>query len=333
MMDRLLAELSAAFAMTISREPRARYIICVCPSIFTLSITSLFRSKNGVVLAIVHDIQSGLGTALGGNSIGRAMAALRRFERWAFNRCDVLVSLSTGMADELRGLGVSKPILVQPPHVDVSEICPRVEVEAPNPILLYSGNIGKKQGLEQLIDLGEELARRNSSAVIVIRGEGSERAALESLCLQRGVTNIQFLDLAPRPHLSAVMADATLHLVPQRPDGANFAVPSKVFSIMAAGRAFIATASADSPLGQLAKLSGAGVTVAPDDAAAFADAVELLLNDHGLRSKLGAAGRRYVVENVDRNVVCGAILTALTSRQYDPFRNSTDGTVASKTVK
>jgi colanic acid biosynthesis glycosyl transferase WcaI len=311
LVDRLMGELSCAVAMAMSGEERAAHVICVCPSIFTLAVAPLFRRKHGRILAIVHDIQSGLGSALSGGSISGAMAVLRAFERWAFNRCDVIVALSTGMADELRRIGVRQKIIVQPPHVDVSEFPARPEVATQHPILLYSGNLGRKQGLEQLIGLAAQLASRGSAARLIVRGEGSERGDLEALAAARGLTNIEFLDLAPRAELAEVMAQATIHLVPQRPDGANFAVPSKIFSIMAAGRAFIATAAADSPVGRLVSVSAAGLIVPPDDPVAFALAVEQLLSDDARRAELGAAGRRYVEEHVDRNVVCRAILSAV----------------------
>jgi colanic acid biosynthesis glycosyl transferase WcaI len=46
-------------------------------------------------------------------------------------------------------------------------------------------------------------------------------------------------------------------LAPQNPSGAAFAVPSKIYSIMAAGRPFICTAEEGSPLDRLRAVSNA----------------------------------------------------------------------------
>jgi len=315
LIGRLLGEFSfivtALWARALGTAPRARHVICVCPSIFTVVIAGLFRGRGGRVLCIVHDIQSGLAQALGFGGGKLALRLLRGVEVWALNRCDVVVALSEGMAGALRGMGVAAPIIILPPQVDVSEIIPVPEPAAEPPVLLYSGNLGRKQGLDQLITLAASLSAQGCKARIVIRGEGSEREELERAAREAGVEGIVFLDLARREDLSAVMGEAVLHLVPQRPDGASFAVPSKIFSIMAAERAFVATAQPDTPLWRFTADSGAGVCVEPYDAQALAQAVIALLADPGERRRMAASGRRYVEQFIDREVVCRAMWEAL----------------------
>lgn len=315
MAGRLAGELSfacAAIAARIFGRTRpAQYVICVCPSTFAVAAAPLLRRRGGRVLCIVHDIQSGLASALGFGLGRAAVGALKALEAWSLNRCDVVVALSDEMAQALRELGVRRPLLVIPPQVDVSEITPQPEPEGRPPLLLYSGNLGRKQGLDQVLDLADELLRRGSGAQILIRGEGSERPALEALAADRRLTNVRFADLARREDLSAALAEGLVHLAPQNPDGASFAVPSKIFSIMAARRCFIATARPSSPLWRIAEQSGAGLCTAPYDAAAFADAVEALISSPERRGRMGEAGRRFVEQEVDRQVVCRATWEAV----------------------
>ncbi|WP_297695412.1 glycosyltransferase family 4 protein [Phenylobacterium sp.] len=305
----LLARLAAARALGGAKP--ARHVICVCPSVFVVAAAGLFRRRGGRVLCIVHDIQSGLGRSLGFKAANLVLGPLRAVEMRAYNGCDVLVALSDEMADELRRLGVSRPIVVLPPQIDIGELTPLPEPADEAPALLYSGNLGRKQGLDQVLALAGALQARGSRARIVIRGQGSERAELERQAAADGLTNVAFEDLAPRERLNEAMAEGIVHLAPQHPDGATFAVPSKVFSIMAAERPFLATARRASPLWNIAQVSRAGVCVEPYQPEALADAAEQLLADPALRRRMGKSGRAYVARNVDREIVCRRLWDAL----------------------
>jgi colanic acid biosynthesis glycosyl transferase WcaI len=308
---RLLSETSFAWAALKNRERRYAGVICVCPSVFVVAVAPSFVQRGGKVVTIVHDIQSGLAANLKFGLGGLMTTVLRALEAWSLNRCDGLIALSPAMAGELRGLGVKVPISVIPPQVNVKEIRPTPPSASDRALAVYSGNLGRKQGLDQVLSLAAELLRRGSKIDILIRGEGSERAGLEAQAQSEGLTNVRFADLAPREALSEAMGAATLHLVPQTPGGANFALPSKIFSIMAAERPYVATASRNTPLSVVTDEAGAGICVEPNDASAFADAVERLISDRELGAELGRSGRRYVESTVDREVVCRNILATI----------------------
>lgn len=309
MIGRLLSETSFAASALFARERRYKGVICVCPSVFVVLVAPFFRARDGRVVAIVHDIQSGLAANLKFGMAGGLTQLLRKLEAWALNRCDRVIALTPGMERELRELGVKGQIDIIPPQVNVREIVPMPRAEG-RPLLVYSGNLGRKQGLDQVMALAAELLKRSAVVDILIRGEGSERKALEEQAESEGLTNVRFADLAPRDQLSAAMGAATLHLVPQSPGGANFALPSKIFSIMAAERPYIATAEAGTPLALITQASKGGVTIEPNDAPEFADAVQKLISDPEALRRMSASGRSYVENYVDREVVCRRILRA-----------------------
>ncbi len=75
-------------------------------------------------------------------------------ERPTLNRVDRIVTLSQGMVEAIRTIGVKTPLAIIPPTVD--DILIRPLPERPGPFTaLYSGNVGRKQGLDQLLDLAE----------------------------------------------------------------------------------------------------------------------------------------------------------------------------------
>src|SRR5262249_2813903 len=153
---------------------------------------------------------------------------------------------------------------------------------------------GKKQGLGQVIALADVMQARRPDIRIILRGNGNQADALQAEIDARRLTNIGLEPLLPDVGLSEGLATGDIHLVPQEPDAASFAVPSKAFNIMAAGRPFVATAHPGSLLWRLRHRSGAFLCVPPNDAEAFAAAVLQLADDAALRAELGERGRRFV---------------------------------------
>ncbi|MDQ3876819.1 MAG: glycosyltransferase, partial [Actinomycetota bacterium] len=87
---------------------------------------------------------------------------------------------------------------------------------------------------------------------------------------------------------------ADIHLGPRRRGLGRHSVPSKTYSILAAGRPLIAAVDRDSEIARIVERSGAGVTIGPDDAEALAKTVRDLFDSPDRRAEMGRAGRSYV---------------------------------------
>lgn len=284
---------------------RSALVVSLCPSILSVALGMIARRSGGRHIAVVHDIQSGLARGLGMVGSGWILKAMQWCERRILNRVDLVAVLTDEMRQQLRAAGVTSPIEVIPIWVDTGRIWP-IEILHDGPLtILYSGNLGKKQGLGQVIALAEELQRNRPDIQIIVRGNGGQAEALKAEIAAKGLTNIRLTDLLPPERLSQGLAEGDIHLVPQDPEGAEFAVPSKIFSVMAAGRPFIATARPGSPLSRLQQLSGAFLCSPPNDASAFAQAVLKLADDAQSRAELGARGRRFVEQNFSKSKVLG----------------------------
>ncbi len=181
-------------------------------------------------------------------------------------------------------------------------------IEPPNgPVkIIYSGNFGKKQGLGQIIAMAEVLQHDRPDLSVIMRGKGNQAELLQQQIDSQGLRNIHLEELLPDEALYRGLMETDIHLVPQTPDAAPFALPSKIFNIMAAGRPFVATAGRYSPLWALQRASGAFVCVPPNDPAAFAEAVLRLVDNPGLRRTLGERGRQFVTRHNDKSKVLEA---------------------------
>lgn len=300
----LLFLLGGLWALLRGRIARAPLVLSLCPSILGVALGVLATRRDGHHVVIVHDIQSGLASGLGmGNAaLGRAIAWC---ERQVLNRVDLVAVLSVEMRHRLRAIGVRSQIEVMPIWADTDAVFPLPEPEGEPAQLVYSGNLGRKQGLGQLLALARALQDRRPDVQIVIRGNGGEREALAQLVRAQSLTNIRFADLLPPAAFNVGLSRGKLYLVPQAPAAANCAVPSKVYNIMAAGRCFVATASEGTSLWNLQQASGAFVCVPPDDTAAFVGAVLRLVDDAPLRRALGARAQRFILRHHAKRKVLG----------------------------
>jgi colanic acid biosynthesis glycosyl transferase WcaI len=297
-------------ALATRRVPRHPVVLALCPSILGVALGVAARRRGGVCIAIVHDIQSGLAERLGIGG-GRLGALMRAAERLILNRTDLVVVLSTEMKDQLRSLGVTVPIDIIPLWVDTDQIQPIERPPDTSIKVLYSGNLGRKQGLGQVVAMAEELARSRPDIEIVLRGNGNQMGELSADIAQRRLSNVRLVELRPSEGLASALAAGDIHLVPQNPEAAAFSVPSKVFNIMAVGRPFIATALPGSTLWHLQRRSGAFLCVPPNEPWRFAEAVLRLADDLQLRRELGRRGRAFVEEHYAKSRILGAFKDCL----------------------
>jgi colanic acid biosynthesis glycosyl transferase WcaI len=295
-------------ALASGRVRRHSVVLAICPSILCVALGVAARRRDGVCVALVHDIQSGLAEKLGMVGGGWLSKFMRSCERAILNRADLVVALSAETKDQLRRIGVGAPIEVVPPWVDTDHIRPVPPVVRPGVRVLYSGNLGRKEVLGQVVALARELAARRSDIEIMLRGNGSQATELTGEIGRLGLTNIRLVDLQPKQALGAALAAGDIHLVPQRPDAAAFAVPSKVFDIMAVGRPFVATALPDTALWRLQEQSGAFLCVPPHDPSMFAEAVIRLADDSRLRHELGRRGRDFVEQHYAKPRILGHLM-------------------------
>ena len=91
-----------------------------------------------------------------------------------------------------------------------------------------------------------------------------------------------------------MLAAGDVHLVPLRKGLARSSVPSKTYSILAAGRPLVASVDVASEVARIVERSGAGVHVPPDDRVAFTAAIGELVDDPEKRERMGRAGRTFV---------------------------------------
>jgi glycosyltransferase involved in cell wall biosynthesis len=157
-------------------------------------------------------------------------------------------------------------------------------------VLMHAGNIGLSQNLDVVLDAAERL-RRDDRIRIVLLGDGSRRQALQQTAVARGLTNVAFLPYQPRAEMRQSYAAADVFLVSLQPGLSGFIVPSKVYSILAAGKPFLAAMDSDSEAVAIAREHDCGVAVPPADPESLAAAIRALADDPARVAQMGRRAR------------------------------------------
>jgi colanic acid biosynthesis glycosyl transferase WcaI len=292
---------------------------------------------------VFPDVAVELG-AITNRSVIRFASAL---ERWTYRRADAVTVLSDDLRDNLVAkLQGSVPdpydrVRVIPNFVDTARIAPADRVGTPGggayrreqrlgdrPVVMYAGNVGFSQSLELLVGAARSLAGSRPEVAFVINGGGSARPALEREAA--GLDNVRFVDFQPRERLADVLAAGDIHVVPLRRGLAHSSVPSKAYSILAAGRPVVASVDEGTEVARVVEKAGAGLAVPPDDPEAFSAALTTLLDDPARGRAMGAAGRAFVERWASPAVVAGryeALFEELRARRPGGG-GSTNGDVA-----
>lgn len=259
--------------------------------------TKLFRG--GKLVFNIQDVFPDAAIETGAISNQRVIAAASWLERVSYQRSDSVVLLSDDLANNVQRKleqKFHKRIKVIPNFVDTQAIVPmsrltnyRRELGIDESlVVMYAGNVGFSQSLELLL----EAARVLPEVMFVINGEGAARNSLEAKAST--LNNVKFGDYQDVSRLSEVLATGDLHVVPLRRGLGSVSVPSKTYSILAAGRPICAAIDLDTEVPRILAAAKAGVCVEPDNQEAFVSAIKAMTLDRKNLEEMGANGRKWV---------------------------------------
>ena len=249
-----------------------------------------------------------------------AVALGRRLERWLMRRFDRVSTISSRMLEAIERKGVPRErLLLFPNWVDTDAFkplsCPvalRRELGIPEDrcCVLYSGSMGRKQGLEHVIAAARSLVGSGeSSPLFLLAGAGPARAELEASARELG--NVRFLPLQPAARFNEFLNVADIHLLPQRREASDLVMPSKLLAMLASGRPVIAMAPRDSELDRA--LVEAGVVTPPEDPVPLAAAIRDLAADPGRRRAMGEAAARLARKSMHSETILQELEARLAS--------------------
>ena len=163
-------------------------------------------------------------------------------------------------------------------------------------VVMHAGNLGFYGAWNTLIEAAKLLANENIGMVFV--GDGANHAAIEASA--QGLPNVRFLPFRPVEQIPHVMMAGDVHVVTVKRGLEGVVVPSKLYSILAAGRPVLTVAPAECDASRIAIESGCGMAADPDDPAVVARAIRELRDCPARLAKM-ASGARDVASGYARD--------------------------------
>jgi len=290
---RILHEFSfvlSSVPIWIERFFSRRYdtVISVSPP-FHLGFLALVYSFLRRTPVIIHmqDLQIDLARDMHMIKSRKLLDLMFAVERFVLNQCNTITTISTGMLRKIvqKGVPYSKCELL-PNWVDEEMIHPLTRKESlrtlfglnqTDQVVLYSGNLGEKQGLENILEAAKSFRHRRDVHFIVV-GAGGAKQSLQEAVHRYDLHNVRFFPLQAYDDLSALLAIADVHLVMQKKSTEDLMMPSKLTSILAAGGVPLVTASKGSTIYNEITRHHMGIVVQPDNILSLTEGIKKALN-------------------------------------------------------
>lgn len=293
---------------------RPKVVFVVEPTLFCLPLALLYSKITGAK-CILHiqdfeiDAMFGLGFMQGKQGIFAKIVIA--FERWLMRRCDRVSSISDSMLQiaALKGVAINKALFF-PNWVDTDFISPNADkmyfrqkwdIPLSTKVVLYSGNMGKKQGLEIVLEAAYQFRDRKDVLFLMV-GHGAVKEELQEEAILKRLTNVRFEPLQPYECLPSLLTFADIHLVIQRKGAADIVLPSKLTGILSVGGYALITAQSDTELGLLTtKHPGIAHLVEPESADKLYEALEVILDK--TPTEINKIAREYALQFLNKEAI------------------------------
>ncbi|MGA3058018.1 MAG: glycosyltransferase family 4 protein [Candidatus Limnocylindrales bacterium] len=212
-------------------------------------------------------------------------------QRGLFRAADAATATSQFLADVLaRRFGVRAEVI--PFGIDTDRFGPAGGARRPGPVRIgfVKWRLGAKYGPDVLVEaLG--LLPAGTDFEVTFAGDEGLRPMLEARLGELNLTDkVRFIGRLPNSEVATLLSGLDILAMPSRREEWGVAAAEA----SASGLAVVATRVGGIP--EIVVDGETGLLVPPEDPAALAKALERLIADPGLRSRLGRAGRRRIEE-------------------------------------
>ena len=233
---------------------------------------------------------------------GRFFDDLRRF---VIRRSTGITVVSRAMGDAALSLGArGEDIQVIPMGVDLREAFSPLKTSRRDTQLLFVGRLVEKKGLSYLVKAMPSVAQRHPGVKLTIVGSGPEESSLRAEVAALGLADrICFVGPVENTRLPSFYREAGIVVFPSvvAGDGDQEGFGLVLVEALGCECAVVAT---DLPAVRDIVIHGTtGLMVPERNVEALARSIIGLLGDRELRTSLGKAGRKFVVERYDWSVV------------------------------
>jgi colanic acid biosynthesis glycosyl transferase WcaI len=313
-LKRIVHELSFVVSASLNYlfGPRADCTLIVSPPLLLgIPVLLIAKLKRSRTIFHVQDLQPDAAVDLGMLKRGTFTRMLFGIEYLTYRWSDYISTISEGMLDKIASKGISREkLLLFRNWANDDKIVPMSRDTALRNdhglhdkfVVLYSGNMGVKQGLDVLLETAR-LLQETRDIVFVIVGDGGEKEHLVRRAQTEGIGNVIFLPVQPYEKLSELLATADVSVIPQKKGVHDIVLPSKLGNIMASQRPIVAAAQEGSEFCRIIKEADCGILVDAGEPVQLAEAIMQLHGSPELCERLGRNGRRYMQSHLGHRAI------------------------------
>ena len=262
-------------------KKKFNYIITVAPP-FEIGLLGIFfrAIKGGKLIYHIQDLQIDAARDLG---IIKSKFIINYFlwiEKFILKNADFISTISPGMREKIM-YKFNKEVILFPNWVDIKSFFPIIDklllkanfgFQNTDTVILYSGAIGNKQGLEDILHSAKALAHLGHIK-FAICGSGPYKINLVKLKDELNLSNVFFLPLQPLSEFNSFLNMADIHLVIQKKGADDLFLPSKLSAILSVGGVAIVTAIKNTSLYNIIYAHNTGILIEPENQLALNSAI------------------------------------------------------------
>jgi len=244
-----------------------------------------------------------------------AISVLRAIEKFCYKVSSAITVHSEGNKRYIESRGIDlKKIFILHNWLDTDEMKPLPRHNEFSKkhgldgrfIVGYAGTLGMSQGLLSVIEAANLLKEKKDIEFFIV-GDGIEKEKMIRRSGELGIRNIRFLEMQTKDIYPWVVASCDVGLVTLNKKVKTPVVPSKILSMMAAGRPVLASLPLEGDAPKLIAESGCGICIEAEAPEKLAESVLLLSKDRALCERYGKQGREYVAANLSLKKVLSDI--------------------------
>ncbi|MDA8387809.1 MAG: glycosyltransferase family 4 protein [Nitrospiraceae bacterium] len=306
------------FKSRIAGRFRPDLVIASCPHPFVIYAASrIARASGAKLLFEVRDLWPLTLTELGGIPPGHPfIVMMQKAEDFAYRVSDAIISLMPKAEGYMTRHGMASGKFAYIPNgIDVTEwdggeaagalghiqALSRLKQEG-KIIVGFTGSHGFGNALDTLIEAAASL--HSYPVAFALVGHGPEKAKLQCRALDMGLKNVTFLPPVPKASVPKLLEAMDILYIGLKKNKSlhGFGIsPNKLIDYMMAGKPVIHAVNAGN---DMVSDSGCGITVAPEEPEAAAQAVIKMTGmTTDERNIMGSKGKKYVLANHDYRVL------------------------------
>jgi glycosyltransferase involved in cell wall biosynthesis len=225
-----------------------------------------------------------------------AIQSLKYLEKIVYNLATAVTTIDQEFYQTIEGrFKDNSKLKIIPNFVDLSLFNPSyISYEIPKEfidgfhdkkIAFYAGNIGNYQDWEPILYAAKNTTVQNLEFWII--GEGVKKQYLIEQIEKQNLKNIKVFPYQKREVIAALNNQVALHFISINEQIENEGFPSKIYSMLSSAKPTIVVAGFNTPIYKFLENKDCALLVSKNRSVEFTNAIDLIINDKALASKLG----------------------------------------------